>query len=233
MFTIKIKTQPDDLSCGPTSLHAVYNYLGDKIKLEEVISQVLYLNEGGTLAVYLGCHALERGFKVKIYPYNLRIFDPSWFTEPNVDLIFKLNEQLEHKKGEKLKQATLAYIKFLKLGGKILQKDLTPALLKKHFHQNLPIIAGLSATYLYQSKREYEDRNKRSIYDDVKGQPAGHFVVLCGYDDEKKHVVVADPYKENPFSGNNYYTVDVKRLINSILLGIVTYDANLLIIELK
>ncbi len=233
MFTIKIKTQPDDLSCGPTSLHAVYNYLGDKIKLEKVISQVLYLNEGGTLAVYLGCHALERGYKVKIYPFNLRIFDPSWFTEPDVDLMFKLNKQLKYKKGEKFKQATLAYIKFLKLGGKILQKDLTSSLLKKYFHLNLPIIAGLSATYLYQSKREYEDKNKRSIFDDVKGHPAGHFVVLCGYDDEKKHVVVADPYKENPFSGNNYYTVDVKRLINSILLGIVTYDANLLIIEPK
>jgi hypothetical protein len=43
--------------------------------------------------------------------------------------------------------------------------------------------------------------------------------------------VVADPYQENPFYRNNYYEVKTTRLINSIMLGIVTYDANLLVVE--
>ena len=59
----------------------------------------------------------------------------------------------------------------------------------------------------------------------------GHFVVLSGMDEST--VFVADPYKENPISGNNYYQVDTNRLMNSILLGIVTYDANMLIIMPK
>ena len=42
-------------------------------------------------------------------------------------------------------------------------------------------------------------------------------------------VLVADPYQDNPYSSDLYYHVPVGRLINAIMLGIVTYDANLLI----
>ena len=44
---------------------------------------------------------------------------------------------------------------------------------------------------------------------------------------------MADPYQDNPLGEDRYYQVPVGRLINSILLGIVTYDANLLIISKK
>jgi hypothetical protein len=58
-------------------------------------------------------------------------------------------------------------------------------------------------------------------------------VVLCGFTPENDQIIVADPYQENPFFRNNYYHVPVQRLINSIMLGMVTYDANILIIEPK
>ena len=51
---LKILTQPDDSTCGPTSLHAVYQYFDDEISLEQVISEVSFLEDGGTLAVFLG-----------------------------------------------------------------------------------------------------------------------------------------------------------------------------------
>ena len=231
MLQVKIKNQPDDTTCGPTSLHAVYKYYGDKISLKKVISQVSYFDEGGTHAVLLGCHALERGYNAKIYTYNLKIFDPTWF-KGNEDLISKLKEQLNYKKSRKLHLSSAAYIEFLKAGGQILYEELSPLLLKRYFDKKIPILTGLSATYLYQSKREYSLKNKKSIYNDVKGYPTGHFVVLCGYDEEKRHVVIADPYVNHPFN-SNYYSVKVTRLINSILLGIVTYDSKLLIIEPK
>jgi len=231
MLEIKIKNQPNDTTCGPTSLHAVYRYYGDRISLDEVINQVTYFDEGGTHAVLLACHALERGYKAKIYTYNLKIFDPSWFRN-NDNLLIKLKEQLKYKKSSKLHLASAAYIKFLQDGGKILYEELTPALLKKYFKKEIPILTGLSATYLYQSKREIDAKNNKSIYDDIKGYPTGHFVVLCGYDEEKRNVVIADPYINHPYK-SNYYSVKVNRLINSILLGIVTYDSKLLIIEPK
>jgi ABC-type bacteriocin/lantibiotic exporter with double-glycine peptidase domain len=74
-----IKSQPDDTTCGPTCLHAVYTYFGDKISLDKVIGQVKQLKGGGTLAVLLGCHALRRGYRAKLYTFNLQVFDPTWF----------------------------------------------------------------------------------------------------------------------------------------------------------
>ena len=61
--------------------------------------------------------------------------------------------------------------------------------------------------------------------------PAGHFVVLCGYDRVEKTVLVADPYQPNPLAPGQQYVVSIDRVICAILLGILTYDANLLIIQ--
>lgn len=231
MIPIKIHTQPDDSTCGPTSLHAVYRYFKDSISLGEVIREVPYLEEGGTLEVLLACHALRRGYRASIYTYNLHIFDPTWIGLSNEEVIRKLEQQIEVKKGKKLLRATQAYIDFLKLGGEMKCRDLTKALLREYFEQDIPLLTGLSATYLYQSAREITDEDGNSVYDDVSGFPVGHFVVLCGFGEDQKKIVVADPYRENPYSKNNYYEVNASHLVNAIMLGMATFDANLLAIQ--
>lgn len=233
MLDVKMLAQPDDVTCGPTSLQAVYAYYGDPISLQQVIDEVDYLEEGGTLAVMLGLHALKRGYKATLISYNLHVFDPSWFFPRKVDLKEKLHASLKYKTSTKTQWAMNAYIEFLELGGLIEFDDLRPALLKKYFNQNAPILTGLSATYLYKSKREMEGDNKKTISNDLAGSPCGHFVVLSGYSERRKHVIIADPYKENPVSHDHYYKVRVGRLINAIMLGVITYDANLLIIQRK
>jgi hypothetical protein len=231
VIPIKIHTQPDDSTCGPTSLHAVYRYFKDTISLGEVIKEVPYLDEGGTLEVLLACHALSRGYRARIYTYNLHIFDPTWFTLTNLEIIDKLEQQLAVKKGAKMKRAALAYIEFLKMGGELRCTDLTKGLLREYFDKKIPLLTGLSATYLYQSAREFGDEEGNSVYDDVRGYPMGHFVVLCGFAEDQRHIIVADPYQENPFFKNNYYEVKASHLLNSIMLGMATYDANLLAIQ--
>ena len=163
MIPIKIHTQPDDSTCGPTSLHAVYRYFKDTISLSEVIKEVPYLDEGGTLEVLLACHALRRGYRARIYTYNLHIFDPTWFTLENEEIIQKLEEQMQVKKGSKLHRASHAYIDFLQLGGELRCRDLTKAMLREYFDRDIPLLTGLSATYLYQSAREMVDDMDKSI----------------------------------------------------------------------
>jgi hypothetical protein len=59
-------------------------------------------------------------------------------------------------------------------------------------------------------------------------------VVVVGYSPRGRAIEVADPWRQNPITGEDqYYSVDVDRLIAAILLGIVTYDANLLVIQPK
>ncbi|KTD32514.1 Peptidase C39 family protein [Legionella moravica] len=236
MIELIIQTQPDDESCGPTCLHAVYQYYGLEYDLKEIIQTIDRSISGGTLSAMLGKHALLQGFNANIYIYNLNIFDPSWFHNGSVDnkfLIDKLDAQMNYKNDPYITHASEAFIEYLKLGGKVSAHPLDVTLLKKYFTRKIPIITGLSATNLYWSAREYFTPEGKSVYDDVRGSPCGHFVVLCGYDTQKRHVVIADPHAENPLFHNNYYKVSINRLINSIMLGVITYDGNLLIIEPK
>jgi hypothetical protein len=225
---VEILPQPDDFTCGPTCLHALYRYFGEDVRLEQVIGEVSMLDSGGTLDVLLANHALKRGYTAKIFTYNVELFDPTWFGPAVVDLRQRLKLQAESKRNPKLQIATEAYLEFLDRGGQVRFEELTAALIRKYLVREIPILTGLSATYLYGSSREYGPEGRP---DDIRGKPAGHFVVLCGYDRESRDVLVADPLKKNPHSGTNQYIISIDRVIGAILLGIVTYDANLLIIE--
>ena len=225
---VEILPQPDDFTCGPTCLHALYRYFGDRLPLERVISEVPVLDNRGTLDVLLANHALARGYSARIFTYNVQMFDPTWFDGRAVDLSERLRMQLEHKDSGRLRVATEAYLLFLAKGGQLRFEELTTALIRKYLSREIPILTGLSATYLYRNAREFGPDCKA---DDIRGRPAGHFVVLCGYDKETRDVLVADPLLKNPLSGTNYYVVSIDRVIGAILLGILTYDANLLIIE--
>lgn len=224
-----IQSQPDDVTCGPTCLQALYQYYGDGISLKQVIKEVKQLKNGGTLAVMLGNHALKRGYKAIIYTYNLTLFDPSWTKHPSKKLVRNLKDQMEFKKKRrKLQIASQAYIQFLEAGGEVRYAELDERLIKGFLKKSIPILTGLSATYLYGTPREIPQFD---IYDDIKGEPAGHFVVISGYDEDQNCVYLADPMTPNPIGKGQVYNVSFTRLINSIMLGIVTYDANLLIIE--
>ncbi len=220
--------QPDQTSCGPTCLHAVYRYFGDDIPLEQVIREVPSLETGGTLGVMLACHALQRGYEATIYTYNLQIFDPSWFADKGGNLQARLRDQAKIKKNRKLRTATRFYQEFIQHGGTLHLEDLTPGLLRRFVKGGIPVLTGLSSTFLYRAIRE---RPETLQDDDLGGEPTGHFVVLCGYNLEDRSVRVADPYKTNPFGQRHQYEVPIERVICSILLGILTYDANLLILQ--
>ncbi|HMP88946.1 MAG TPA: C39 family peptidase [Kiritimatiellia bacterium] len=227
---LEILPQPDNTTCGPTCLHAVYRYFGDGVPLHDVVREVPSLKSGGTLGVMLANHALRRGYNATIYSYNIRLFDPTWFVLSSGEISKRLRRQARVKKRDKLQKATHAYIEFLDLGGKLKVQDLTPRLLRKYLNRGIPVLTGLSSTYLYQSPREY---GPHDVDDDIRGQPAGHFVVLRGYDRKRKSIFVADPLESNPYSSDHQYELGIERVICSILLGIVTDDANLIIIQPK
>lgn len=230
---LDIHSQPDDVTCGPTCLHAVYRYFGDSISLAQVVEEITQLRDGGTLACLLGCHALRRGYKARIYTYDLNTFDPTWLNREGKDadpafLIDKLRRQMAAKPDPKLRFVSQAYIDYLGLGGKLRLEDLSRPLIRRPLNKGLPIITGLSSTYLYREARDIPSTN---LSDDIRGVPGGHFVVLHGYDHFKRTVLIADPYGDNPLTGSNGYEIPIDRVICATLLGIVTYDANLLILE--
>ncbi len=224
-----IHRQPDDVTCGPTCLQAVYAYHGHDVPVQDLVRSVPKLDAGGTLGVLLATDALARGFRVKVVTWNLRIFDPTWFRDPRPPLVAKLRARAEAKPDRpKLQLAASAYADFVERGGKVEFRDLEPALLRNALRRRIPILTGLSATFLYREERQREDDD---VPDDLRGDPVGHFVVLTGYDARKREVHVSDPMHPNALSTTHTYRVGIERLVGAIYLGVLTYDANLILIE--
>jgi hypothetical protein len=197
--------------------------------LDDVINGVQMLRGGGTLGALLGTHALRRGYKVWIYSYNLHVFDPTWFRDGlgREQLIDKLRLQMAAKRGVRLRTAIQAYAEFLEAGGEVKFEDLTSSLISAYLLQGIPLLTGLSSSYLYKSEREY---GKYPVADDIRGEPGGHFVVLTSYNPEENAVTVADPYHPGSLDYGHVYHINMEHLVCAILLGVVTYDGNLIVI---
>ena len=221
--------QPDDVTCGPTCLRKVYDFYGFHVDMDDVVEALERNEDGGTLAVYLGMAALRRGLRARIFSYDLQIFDPTWASLDVPSLVHKLRARLEFLTDPKRRGAAVAYVRYLQMGGELAFDDLTPTLLKHIIDRGHPVLAGLSATYLYGFARErWEEQTGRLVHDDVAGDPTGHFVVISGYDQWGRLLTVLDPAEHVPASEDGRVIVDADRLINAILLGDVTYDAVLL-----
>ncbi|QDV57120.1 hypothetical protein Mal33_31210 [Rosistilla oblonga] len=235
---VEIETQPTDSACGATCLQAIYRYWGVHMPVSQILADIPQLEMGGTLAVQLACHALVRGFTATIYTYNVQVFDPSWFNRPDIDLAERLQRQRECKgdSNPRLAVATDAYLRFIALGGQVRMQPLERPLIRQHLTERVPMLAGLSATFLYQEARECpqppDERGISSIPDDLRGEPVGHFVVLSGYDDEADSVMIADPLHPNSGGASqSYYWSPIDHVAAAVLLGIVTFDSNFLVLR--
>jgi hypothetical protein len=221
--------QPDDVTCGPTCLRKVYNFFGTDVEITDILGELDRNEDGGTLAVFLGISAMGRGYRARIFSYDLRIFDPTWSGLGAAALAGKVRQRIPHLRTAKTVRAAEAYLQFLELGGEICFEELTPALLKGILDRDHPILAGLSATHLYRMARERHDPVTHELLDDdIAGDPTGHFVVIVGYEQWGRRFSVRDPSAHVPLSENGRLVVDAQRLINAILLGDLTYDAVLL-----
>ncbi len=230
---IEIAAQPDERTCGPTALHSVYRHLGLQLPLADVVEGIEQTPSGGTLAVQLGVDALTRGFAVTLHTCNLQVFDPSWFSqvppgEPVVDLAERLHLQRKAKsESRRLRTATGHYLEFLERGGRVCFPEFGPRLVYDLLDEGHPLLTGLSMTYLYRGVRERPDDDHP---DDVHGHPVGHFVVVTGYHRADDTLTVADPWP-SPSRTDGHFTLPSFRVLAAILLGVLTYDANLLVIE--
>jgi hypothetical protein len=231
VLSLEIQPQPTDETCGPACLHAVYSFFDDPVPLQQVVDEVTRLGTGGTLAAYLGLHAVKRGYRATLHTYNLELFDPTWFNEGEDELAEHLIEQADVKTSSRLRAATAAHLEYLEAGGALHFEELAPDLIRRTLSRGLPIMTGLSATYLYGCARERYEPDGTAWYDSVRGYPTGHFVVLHGYDPTTDSVLVADPFHGNPLSEGHSYRVGIMRLLGAIMLGVLSYDGNLLVIE--
>jgi hypothetical protein len=229
---IDMHRQPNDFTCGPTCLHAVYKFFKDPAELDHLVEEIPSLLHGGTLVVHLANHALKRGYRATLVTWNIEVFDPTWFALSPSQMAQRLELQAALKPVPRVQEASRAYMEYLERGGRLLFEDLEPALLRRYLRRQLPILTGLSSTFLYREARE---RNSEQVVDmipdDILGEPQGHFVLLTGYDPEHRSVYVTDPMHPNALSQAHTYAVEIHRVVGAVFLGALTHDANMLILE--
>ncbi len=223
--------QPTETTCGAAALHSVYRHWGLELPIARVIREVEHFPEGGTWTVHLGRDALARGLSARIYTCDLQLFDPSWFAEGADDLAANLRRSIESgARSTRQDEQLLAYLEFLERGGEVRMEELGTDLVSRYVRAGVPVIAGLSSTWLYRSARERWE-GERPIADPLRGTPTGHFVVVHGVDPHRRLFSIADPYLHRPFPGRRDYQVPIRRFFNAVMLGVVTSDAKLLVLR--
>jgi Peptidase_C39 like family len=215
--------QPDDVSCGPTCLSSVLRFHGHpEADLHEVIARTPTNPGGGTLAPHLGLAGLRFGMAVRLWPFAVQVFDPTWRDLDANALLARLEARLAGLPEGRLRRVHAAWRDFLAAGGEVRLGEVGRAEMVAALDAGNPLIVGLSVTWLYQEARERPADNQP---DDVAGAPVGHFVVVTGYDAGGEDLLVADPWPHPPFGDGGRYRVSERRLMHAILLGDATHDA--------
>ncbi len=239
LLPIQRISQPDEVSCGPTCVAQVLRLFGETRPLSDLLNQVRRNADGGTQAVWLGQLALDLGYRARLYPFGVRVFDPTWWRLEPAELISRLEARsaaLSRQPGRERDVITTdAWRDFVSAGGKVAFVEPSPKLLVRILDRGRPIICGLSASWLYRESRERPDDN---VSDDILGEPVGHFVVVRGYTGGGLHLHIVDPAddpppslpspKAAPPSAHGEYPLPASRLLHAVLLGDTTRDAVLL-----
>lgn len=224
--------QPDDVSCGPTCLAQVLTYYGDLRPISSLTARIRRNRDGGTLAVHIAALALELGYQVRLYPFGVRVFDPTWWDCDGEEL-----HDLLHARARRLVElgapadeveSVEAWRDLIAAGGRVAFHEPTTQLVARVIDRGRPLIVGLNATWLYREIRHRPDDNQPDAFG---GWPVGHFVVVCGYTGHGRHLHVRDPSEDAPEhlhpegAHRGSYPVPGDRLIHAVLLGDLTRDA--------
>lgn len=228
---LPLSQQPTYNTCGPTTLHALYSYYDDPVDRDKVIQAFPQLEsvEHGLWGVELGMHALQRGYRAHILTSDMRFFDPKWNYADREHLGASLEAQGRFKFGSgkrkrdrELYRINTAYQQFLDLGGQLSFKGPLKSLILGYLNKGVPLLAALSATYLYQDARELPDGTENGI----SGGSCGHFVLIHGYDPVTDSYLIADSWglKQPDGSYKTKYTMSVEIVGAAILAGQITND---------
>lgn len=215
--------QPDNITCGPTSLRMVLNYYGKSVSHEEMMKHFTLFPGIGVLDPHICLAAKAMGFQAKTISFNFRVIHPSWTRLSREELLAKLKEYLPGIANYKDSVSTAGYIRWLEQGRRVEFQTLSRRLIVSYLQKGIPVIAALDMEYLYQGTVNWSE---------FRPEHATHFVVIFGYDAEKDAFQIADPWYEVPIPNEGgVYSVPADHLLMSILLGFQVNDADLVIIE--
>ena len=219
-----VPAQPDAESCGLACLKGVYESFGAPCSWSDLRCTVRSVPSGGTIAQYLGLHAIDQGCSAEILTVDVRLYDPTWFERELKDLGRILVLAAGDATNPKIREALIATRRFLDRSGIVRFGELTRQKLLDYLNDSWALIAGISVTFLERQRREGATESHPE-----RGVPVGHFVVVRQFDVDTDMITLLDPLNRGAHGKTVQISFD--RFLHAWLLGALTRDATLLAIR--
>ncbi len=219
----KIEQQDDE--CGPASVAEVLDFYKIPYVMQDIIDYTSNCYKYRDWDYLMGQYLLKNGLKPQLITFQSLIYDPSWNSLSQKNLLSKLKEELQffcsesprlqhkgfkawHQLGPEISEIEEA-IKFIEMGGEVVIKPLSCEDISTFLARGYPIICAYDAILLHGKKRGFMGKP-----DDIGGVPMGHVSVISGYN--KDNFKIIDPsYWYRP---EEFYWINKNRLLNSIML---------------
>ncbi len=199
-------------SCGPVCLLNVYRYFGIKTELKDILKELRIDDKTTTYPAQLASHLLSNGLKTVFINTNPFVVSPSWKNIRNKELVQKLTKWLKKNKKGRWEKSAKYLLKYLKKGGEIKICDLSTKMIDEYMAEGYLLICCLEESWIW-GERKIKGTNK---FDDIKGEPRGHFIIL--YDKEGEDYLVSDPYPTGLKNRNGLYKLDKNKLLAATLV---------------
>ncbi len=221
--------------CTQTNVLQLLHFKGINKSINEVLVAVPIHKDAvgtplGSSLGHIATYLVDLGFLVTIHTVDVQIFDRTWATYSNEDVV-----QLLKKRQQSIKHAYYGenefnvifdgYIKYLEKNGKIVFPVFSTAYLYNLLKQG-PFLATINYEFLNSAAKCSFSEETNSFVDDViNGNPSTHVITVIGYENDS--FIIADP---DPRYGG-IRTIEENLLVGSLYLAETDYDCMIISID--
>lgn len=223
--------------CVQASTAQLLQYYGIKKSIDEIRNEVpIYISSlgvplGSSLG-HIAAYMISQNFDVTIHTVDTELFDQSWKSCGNDELITNLQQRKAFLKHPRYEHDALdaiidGYTQFLKAGGNVVFPLVDESYLVELLI-NGPVFCVLNYNFLNTVARGKFDRKSNSfVRDAISGSPSTHAVVISGY--EGGSFMITDP--DDVYGGVR--KISSGHLIGSFYLAETDFDCVLITLKKK
>ena len=199
-------------TCGPVCLLNIYKEIGIETDLKTILKELKINDKTTTYPAQLGTHLLSKGLNPILINSTPQTVSPSWENLSEKDVTAKLEQWIKINKKNKWLKSVKWLISYLKKGGKLKIADLTTSLIDRYLNEGYKVICCLEESWIW-GERKIEEK---AVFDDIKGSPRGHFIIL--YSHTGNEYLVSDPFPTGMKNKEGLYKLNKDKLLVATLV---------------
>jgi len=207
-----IQQEVGSATCGPNCLLNIYESLGIKTDLKQILKDLNITSKEYTYIPQLARHLNDKKLSTIILSSNPNVVSPTWENLGSLEIMEKLKKWLVYNKKDNWFFENLLLYFYLQEGGDIKILDLSTNIIDDYLDKGYSLISCLNESWIWQ-QRKIKDIVK---YDDIKGKGMGHFVVVYGKENDS--YLISDPYPTKIKDRDGLYKINKQKLLVATLV---------------